>query len=1219
MGASAGGLAAFETFFTRMSPDSGMAFVLVQHLASDHTSLLPSLLARYTQMPVQQATATLPVEPNHVYIIPPDATMTIAGGRLHVLSPSEEPRGHRTPIDQFFRSLAADQGEYAVCILLSGTGTDGTMGLRAVKEYGGMAMAQTPETAQYDSLLRSAIATGLVDHILPVEDMPARLREYAVHLTTGRREDTGNHLPTIYRLLQRQTGHDFSQYKESTIRRRLQRRMQALQLDAVGTYIERLQHDATEVDFLFKDMLIGVTHFFRDPAAFAALEQTVIPQLFADKGANAQVRVCVCGCATGEEAYSLAMLLREHMDRLTVVPRVQVFATDIDAQALEMARRGIYPEGIAEHLTPERLGRFFVKQDHTYQVKPELREMCLFTVHSFTKDPPFARLDLLSCRNVLIYLGSELQHRLLRLFHYALRADGYLFLGPSETLPGQSELFRPLGQHRIFQKTDHVVHAPVEFPLTDVRWLPPRPGDASGTSRSSAVGQLNRLERTILEHYAPACVICTAQGEAVYFGCRTGRYLEPPAGAPNVNLVNMARAGLRLPLRTALHQAVTTQQRVVQERVQVHINGGVQPVTLVVEPLPGFDDNISLYMVLFQDVGPTESPAPAEPGAAPPGSEEAYLHALEQELRATRERLSTIIEELETTNEELSSANEELQSTNEELELSKEELQSLNEELETVNAELCRKVDTLDQTNSDLQNLLDSTQIATIFLDTTLGIKNFTPAISTVLPLRSSDLGRPLGDLAPRFADVDLIGAARDVLRTLAWQERYVRTTDGNAQYLVRLGPYRTVANVINGVVITFTDVTALQQAEEAARAAQIYAESIVATIREPLLVLDATLHVRSANRAFYTVFQVTPAETEGFLLYELGNGQWNIPALRQLLEELLPQQQVLEDFEVTHDFPGIGPRTMRLNARQLFDTASNTALILLAMEDITVRRQAEAVLQQTHDELERQVEESTAALHHELAEHQRLEHEVQQAAHFAMLGRLAAGVSHEIRNPLAAVFLQVELLAEELQQPTPNSPAVLVEVLADIKVQLVRLEDLVQDYLSLVRVAHIVRAPQDLGAAVLSWAAEVQEQATASGVTIHLQGLAELGTVAFHANTLRRAVLNLLQNALDAMPQGGTLTLAGQGIATQVHMQVQDTGSGIPATLIEQIFVPLYTTKPGGTGLGLYIVQEIVAAHGGQVTVQSIEGHGSTFTITLPRTTDEASVPDGVEGANDV
>ena len=651
IGASAGGLAAFETFFTQMPPDSGMAFVLVQHLAPDRESLLPALLARQTRMPVLQVTAETLVVPDHVYVIPPDATLTITGGVLGVESPPGEPRGHRTPIDHFFRSLAEDQGEYAVCIMLSGTGTDGTLGLQAVKEYGGMALAQTPASAQYDGILRSAIATGLVDHILAAEDMPAKLIEYATHLTArrdlrgpdGLREGGGEHLSTIYGLLRRQTGHDFSQYKETTIHRRLHRRLQALQLDAVAPYVERLRQDPKELEFLFKDLLIGVTHFFRDPEAFTALARTVIPQLFADKGADDRVRVCVSGCATGEEAYSLAILLREHMATLDVVPHVQVFATDIDAPALETARRGIYPVGIADYVTPERLERFFVKQDHTYQVQKELREMCLFTVHSLIKDPPFSRLDLLSCRNVLIYLGPELQQKLMRLFHYALRPGGYLFLGPAETLSGQRELFRPLDQqHRIFQKTGHVARALVEFPLTNVHWPAPQPGAEPERTHPTAARQLGpRIERTILDHYAPACVICTEQGEAVYFCGRTGRYLEPPAGTPNVNLVSMARAGLRLPLRTALHQAVTTHQRVVQERVQVQTNGDVQTLTLVVEPRPELGDDVPLYMVLFQDVGGAESPsprrgrprdawpagrAPAGPRARTPGHAGALVH-----------------------------------------------------------------------------------------------------------------------------------------------------------------------------------------------------------------------------------------------------------------------------------------------------------------------------------------------------------------------------------------------------------------------------------------------------------------------------------------------------------------------------------------------------------------------------------------------------------------
>jgi two-component system, chemotaxis family, CheB/CheR fusion protein len=1066
-----------------------------------------------------------------------------------------------------------------------------------------------------------------VDHILPVEAMPTKLLEYATHLTAHRDPDGpadlgaagGAHLPTIYALLRRHTGHDFSQYKETTIQRRVQRRMQALQLATVSTYVERLRHDPHEVEFLFKDLLIGVTHFFRDPEAFAALARTVIPQLFTDKGAADRVRVGVSGCASGEEAYSLAILLREHMDTLAVVPHVQLFATDLDALALETARRGIYPVGIAEHVSPERLQRFFVQQDHTYQVKPELRELCLFAAHSLIKDPPFSRLDLIVCRNVLIYLGPDLQQQLMGLFHYALRPGGYLFLGPAESIAGQHDLFRPLDQpHRIFQKTGRVPHALIPFPPTDVRW-PASPGAAAAPAHPGAARQLDqRLEHTILEHYAPAGVMCTAQGTVVYVSGRTGRYLEPAAGVPDGNLLSMARAGLRPRLRTALHQAVTTHQRVVQERVQVQSNGGVQSITLIVEPLPDSDDTPPVYGALpgggrrrGRRAGRAGDPATHPGGGAP-----ARLGA--RAAGHPRERLSTTIEELETTNEELSSANEEFHSANEELETSKEELQSVNEELETVNAELRRKIEALDRANSDLQNLLDSTQIATLFLDTALHITQFTPAISAVVPLRPSDRGRPLADLAPRFVDVNLVREAEDVLRTLGWRERSLRTRDGDRRYLLRLGPYRTVANVIDGVVLTFTDVTAVQQAEEAARAAQVYAERVVETVRTPLLVLDADLRVRSANRAFYTLFHVTPAETEGRRLAALGTGQWDLPAVHRQLAAVLAQHQGFEEVEVEQNFPTIGPKTMLLNAREIPGVAPAPARILLAIEDITVRTQAAQALAQAHTDLEQQVEERTTALQHEITERQRLEREAQRAEHFALLGRLAAGVSHEIRNPLAAVFLQVDILAEELQDPTPDSPAAMADTLADIKMQLARLEDLVQDYLSLVRVGSLQPTAQDLGAAVATWATEWQGLAAAGGVTLHLEGLATLGLVAFHAATLHRALLNLVQNALDAMPQGGSLTLVGQGTATQVQVQVHDTGSGIPAARLEQIFAPLYTTKPGGTGLGLYIVREIVAAHGGQLTVQSVEGHGSTFTLTLPRPARAASGPDGAEGTRD-
>ena len=1185
IGASAGGLEAFEQFFAQMPPDSGMAFVLVQHLAPDYTSLLPELLAKYTRMPVQQVKAEAPVAPDHVYIIPPDATLTIDRGVLQVASPPVEPRGHRTPIDSFFRSLAADQGENAVCILLSGTGTDGTLGLKAVKEYGGMALAQTPDSARYDSIVRSAIATGLVDHVLPIAEMPAKLREYATHLTVLRERngppglgaEVNDHLHTIHALLKRRTGHDFSQYKEGTVVRRMQRRMQALQLDAVDAYVTLLRQDPTELGFLFKDLLIGVTYFFRDPEAFAALAREVIPQLVADKGADDQVRVWVSGCASGEEAYSLAILLREHLDMLAVVPHVQVFATDIDEEALESARKGCYPAGIADQVTPERLERFFVKQDSLYQVKKELREMCLFSVHSLLKDPPFARLDLISCRNVLIYLGAELQQKLMRLFHYALRPGGYLFLGPSETVTRQGALFRTLDRtQRIFQKKDAVVRLPVEFPRTDVRWPSPRQRGEPERPRPAPAQTISTLvERTIVESYAPACVVVTAQGEAVYFSGRTGRYLEPPAGTPSVNLVNMARAGLRLPLQTALRQAVTTHRRVVQEQVAVQTNGNVQTLTLVVQPLTEGEAEATLYLVIFQDLGPAQSPTPAAADAPGPSPEDAHLRSLEFELRTTRERLQAAIEELEASNEELSSANEEFQSTNEELETSKEELQSLNEELETVNAELRRKVDDLDRINSDLQNLLDSTQIATLFLDRELRIRNFTPAASTVLPLRPGDVGRPLTDLAQRFADTDLVSDATEVFRTLAVRERSLRTTDTNDRYLMRILPYRTVENVIDGVVLTFVNVTDLKRAEEAAHAAQVYAEDIVDTVREPLLVLDATLRVQSANRSFYETFAVTPAETEGRLLYELDGGQWDIPELRSLLTEVLSQNHAFADFAVEHDFPAIGRKTMLLNARKVSGLTNDKELILLAIEDVSERKRAEETLSQRTAELQRSNEE------------------LQQFAHI---------VSHDLHEPLRTVAGHVQLLARRYQGKLDADADEFIGYAVE---GTRRMQALIQDLLAYARAGGTAQefTAVDCEALLQHTLDDLRRaiEEKSAGVTHD-----PLPTVRGDAKQLGLVFQNLIGNALKFHGQAPPrIHLSARQDGSQWIFAVRDNGIGIDAQQVERVFQVFQRLHPDsdypGTGIGLAICKKIVERHGGRIWVESAPGQGATFFFTLP------------------
>ena len=906
IGASAGGLEAFEGFFKHMPADSGLAFAIVQHLAPDIKSALPELLTKYTRMPVEQVPDNTNVFANRVYVIAPNSTLTIKDGVFRVKVPGE-PAGHRTPIDSLFRSVAEDRGENAVCIMLSGNGTDGTLGLRAIKEHGGMAMAQTLESAKYDAILRSAIATGLVDHVLPVEHMPAKLLEYAAHLRSlndrtpnSIRQQLRTHIGAIHRLLRSSAGHDFSEYKENTIARRLERRMKISQIGTVEQYIAVLEREPEEVNQLFKDLLIGVTQFFRDPDAFDVLRRDVIPKLFEGKGADTTIRVCVVGCSSGEEPYSIAMLLREHASTLHNPPKIKIFATDIDERGLATARKGRYQESVAEQVGPERLERFFTRYDSEYQVKRDLREMCVFSSHSFIKDPPFSRLDLICCRNVMIYLELDLQQKIIPLFHYALRSGGYLFLGPAENATSHGELFQPVDKkHRIFLRKETLLRPAIRFPLSEIG-RPMLPGRKQPKTEDQNFAK--RIERIILQRFGPACIAVDENGDAVYFSGRTSRYLEQPAGSPETNVVNMAREGLGIPIRAALHKAVASGERVVQKNVQVQTDSGVGHIDLIVEPLSAFAD-ANLFMIVFEEVASGASPEHGSP-AAPRADAEETIRYLENELRSSLEHLQLTTEELETSNEELRSANEEYQSTNEELETSKEELQSFNEELETVNSELNRKVAELDHSNSDLQNLLNSTHIATIFLDRDLHIKNFTHAIESVFRLISSDIGRPITDLAAHFVEPNLAEDIKEVLETLAPREREITGVQGR-HYLMRILPYRTIHHVIDGVVIAFVDVTQLKEAEQRAEHARIYAENIVDTVREPLLILDNDLRVTSANPAFYEKFRVCASEIAGQHLYELADGQWGIPELRRLMDELIPRNGIVENFEMQHNVAG--------------------------------------------------------------------------------------------------------------------------------------------------------------------------------------------------------------------------------------------------------------------------------------------------------------------------
>ena len=854
VGASAGGLGAFEAFFSGMPAhlEPGMAFVLVQHLDPDHKSLLTELVQRYTRLQVFEVEDGMAVQVNCAYIIPPNRDLVFIGGSLHLLEPVA-PRGQRMPIDSFFRSLALDQHERAIGIVLSGTGSDGTLGLRAIKGEGGMAMAQTPTTSDYDGMPRSALATGLVDFELAPAAMPAQLMAYVAH-AFGRRP-LGPPVPSprsergmnkLFVLLRAQTGHDFSQYKPSTIHRRLDRRMAVQQITDLDDYLSLAQRNPAELETLFRDLLIGVTNFFRDPEAFQVLETRVLPELLAAKPQGSPIRVWVAGCSTGEEAYSVAILLQEAMDRLHQNHPVQVFATDLDAQAIATARTGAYPASISMDLTPERLARCFTLDPagRTCRVRKSIRDLLIFSEQDLLKDPPFSRLDLISCRNLMIYLAGPVQKRLIPLFHYALRPQGFLFLGSSESVGEATDLFTVLDRkHMLYQRK-----ADADTPLgrlspvmTALETLAPRNGARPGFPLKVPFRAL--AEEAILRQATPPGILVNAQGDILYFHGHTGLFLEPApgeAGAPNV--LRMARDGLRQPLALALREASGARERVDRPGLRVDTNGLITCFDLSIHPLPQPRDpgvQAPLYLVMLEAAQSALRATPPEAPALRPGphaESSAELEALrldletkEAYLKTANEELETSVEELKSANEEMQSTNEEVQSTNEELETSKEELQSVNEELATVNAELQTKVADLSRANDDMNNLLAGTGIATIFVDRELRLMRFTPAATGLLNLIPTDLGRPIGHITPNLLDYTaLVADTRAVLDTLAPREMEVQTPDAH-WFRLAIQPYRTLENVVEGAVLTFQDITLMKAAREAlGRAAQVQRLAVV-------------------------------------------------------------------------------------------------------------------------------------------------------------------------------------------------------------------------------------------------------------------------------------------------------------------------------------------------------------------------------------------------------
>lgn len=953
VGASAGGYEAFSNLVRHLPKDLGMAIVLVQHLDPHHKSKLTELLSQSAKLPVIETRNGMEVKKDHIYVIPENTTMTISEGRLS-LSPREERNAPPMPIDLFFRSLAYHQQNLGIAIVLSGTGTDGTLGLIAIKGEGGVTFVQDEASAKYFGMPGSAIASGSVDFILDPAAMAKELVRIAAHPYV-KREDKPKHrtlsesgeaenliresaseLNTIFRLLKQRERVDFSLYKQSTLRRRIIRRMMLHKLDTVSSYIKLLQKDPAEAHSLFNDLLINVTNFFRDSKTFKMLQKRVFSRIVKAHAADSPLRFWTCGCATGEEAYSLAMSLLEFFDRTGAHHPAQIFATDISEGSVEKARAGIYPPNILQDVSQERIRRFFTKTSGgNYQVNKSIRDMCIFARQNVLTDPPFSNLDLITCRNVLIYFGPVLQRKIIPLFHYALRNTGFLLLGNSETIGSATQHFTLIDKkHKIYTKKPgtrtpglEVVHRARALELQYPHLMAEK-----GVERETPINLQEEVDKVLLRDFSPAAVVINLDFEVMHFRGRTGDYLEHAPGTATLNLLKMARDSLVLPLRFLLNKAVKQDSTVTETGIELKNNGRTRRIDIEVRPFKLGTTTERFLIVVF---GESKSHSLEFSRHKTKGNNKRHSDEearLQNELQSTKESLRSIIEEQEATNEELKSANEEiqssneeLQSTNEELETAKEELQSTNEELTTLNEELQNRNNELSEVNSDLFNLLASVSIPILMVGTDLTIRRFTPMAERIFNIIPSDVGRKLSDVNCVIVMSDLERITTTVIEDLVTVEREVQDREGRS-WMLRIRPYRSRDNKIEGAVLLLLDIDELRRA----------LEITLGLVKQPLIMLSPEMKVRSANDSFFATFGLTAKEVDGQSLFQLGNGQFDIPNLRLLLEDILPSNKRVTDYELEANFSKAGPRKLKLNATRFFEEGRGIQIILLAIEDVT-------------------------------------------------------------------------------------------------------------------------------------------------------------------------------------------------------------------------------------------------------------------------------------------
>ncbi len=1185
LGASAGGLEAFCEFLDAMPAASGLAFVLIQHLPPDRESLLVEILARHTAMRVSQVEDGIRVEPNHVYVIRPGYTLTIRDGLLRLGAAIETP-GHRRPVDDFFRSLAEEQRERAIAVVMSGTGSNGSAGAQSIKAVGGVCIAQDPESANFPSMPRKLLDLHLADFVLRPAEMPEVLLRYSAHpyargATTAEMESMQdrNALRNILTVLRTRLRHDFTGYKKPTVLRRVQRRMGLNQLTSIAEYARLLRQNPTEVSALADDLMIHVTGFFRDPEIWEALRTQVVQPLVAERADDGAIRAWVTACSSGEEAYTLAIVLLEELEAAGKRTDVKIFATDTAERSLGYARNGIYPAGIESELTAERLERYFERKDAVYRVKRQLREVVVFAPQNLLQDPPFSRVDICTCRNLLIYLEPEVQRRALALMHFGLREQGVLLLGSSETVMGAEELFEPIDKKaRLYRRIGRTRHGTVDFPLPHalVRTIE---SEASGGSPPQHLTVAQLTESMLLNRFSPAAVAIDREQRIVYFHGPTAQYLDQPRGEPTRDLLTLVREPLRGAVRAALSQAMGENTAAVVRAGLTEASSGHFRTEIVVAPLEA-QPAASHYLVTFQ-----ERPEPVLP-ADPAAKGDVDRRRLHEELRRVRDELQSTIEELQTSNEEMkasneeaTSVNEELQSANEELETSKEELQSLNEELTTVNAQLQAKMQELEATTNDLSSLLSSTSIAVLFLDTHFRIRRFTPAVKDLVELIPSDIGRPLSDLAPKFSDEHLMADAQSVLEKLVPIEREIGS-ESQRVYVRRILPYRTADNRIDGVVVTFFDVSARKRAESALTDSDERHRLIIEGVHEyAIFMLDRDGRIATWNPGAERVLGYAPPEAIGQhfeIILPLAERERGMAAdeMRRAQE----QGSVIED-----------GWHQRKDGIRFWGSGTLSALKDGAGE-------LRGFVKLLRDNTELRLHEETLANAKAAAE----------AANVAK-DQFLANVSHELRTPLSSIVLWSSLLQEGVDNPQQSG-----EALQSIRNSAEELRELIEDLVDTSRIVtgnlRLDRREVPLLPLVRSCVESLRPSAQQKNLVIEQDLDPAAAVVRADPGRMQQVVSNLVANSIKFTPAGGTIRVRLRREGDEIELRVTDSGQGITADFLPHVFDRFGQAEPSsrradsGLGLGLAISKQIVEMHGGTITAQSDgPGHGSEFSVRLP------------------